>query len=103
MAAVPTVFDVSVTTPNAQHFLPSEFPMPEPRQHTENRGAIEEFLRRIPGFKGYLEKQYRRDTDALQRQWLAARLVHGKHPLHDQTPSPPDARPAAFLPPPHPL
>src|SRR5258708_35582391 len=102
MAAVPTVFDVSVTTPNAQHFLPSEFPMPEPRQHTENRGAIEEFLRRIPGFKGYLEKQYRRDSDALQRQWLAARLVHVKHALDDVTRAPADAGPGAVCPPFHP-
>jgi hypothetical protein len=55
--------------------------MPEPKVHTENRGAIEEFLRRIPGFKGYLEKQYRRESDALQRQWLADHLVHAKQSL----------------------
>jgi hypothetical protein len=59
--------------------------MPDPKQHTENRGAIEEFLRRIPGFKGYLEKQYRRDSDALQRQWLADRLTHVKQALDDVT------------------
>ncbi|HEV3007070.1 MAG TPA: hypothetical protein VGX78_21545, partial [Pirellulales bacterium] len=45
----------------------------------------EDFLRRIPGFKGYLEKQYRRDSDALQRQWLADQLVHAKQALDDVT------------------
>ena len=48
--------------------------MPEPRQHAQSRGWIESILRRIPGFKGYLEKEYRRDSDALQRTWLADRL-----------------------------
>ena len=52
--------------------------MPEPRQHTENRGWIESIGRRIPGFKGYLEKEYRRDADALQRTWLAERLQRFK-------------------------
>jgi hypothetical protein len=59
--------------------------MPDPKQHAENRGAIEEFLRRIPGFKGYLEKQYRRESDALQRQWLADHLVHTKQSLDGVT------------------
>lgn len=55
--------------------------MPEPRQHTENRGWIESIGRRIPGFKGYLEKEYRRDSDALQRSWLAERLQRSKRAL----------------------
>jgi hypothetical protein len=55
--------------------------MPEPRQHTQNRGWIESILRRIPGFKGYLEKEYRRDSDALQRTWLAERLQRSKRGL----------------------
>jgi hypothetical protein len=59
--------------------------MPDPMRHTENRGAIEDFMRRIPGFKGYLDKQYRRDSDALQRQWLADQLVHAKGALDDVT------------------
>src|SRR5262249_16350794 len=35
----------------------------------------------IPGFKGYLEKEYRRDSDALQRTWLADRLQRAKPAL----------------------
>jgi hypothetical protein len=55
--------------------------MPEPREHAKNRGWIESILRRIPGFKGYLEKEYRRDSDALQRTWLADRLQRSKRSL----------------------
>ena len=55
--------------------------MPEPREHAKSRGWIESILRRVPGFKGYLEKEYRRDSDALQRSWLADRLQRGKRSL----------------------
>ncbi|HTQ38700.1 MAG TPA: hypothetical protein VMJ32_06715 [Pirellulales bacterium] len=55
--------------------------MPEPREHAQSRGWIESILRRIPGFKGYLEKEYRRDSDALQRSWLADRLQRSKPAL----------------------
>jgi hypothetical protein len=55
--------------------------MPEPREHAKNRGWIESIVRRIPGFKGYLEKEYRRDSDALQRSWLADRLQRSKRSL----------------------
>jgi hypothetical protein len=55
--------------------------MPEPRQYTEHRNALETLLRHIPGFRGYLEKEYRRDSDALQRTWLTDRLQQGKRSL----------------------
>ncbi len=55
--------------------------MPEPRQHTEHRNALETLLRHIPGFRGYLEKEYRRDSDALQRTWLSDRLQQAKRSL----------------------
>jgi hypothetical protein len=55
--------------------------VPEPRQHTEHRNALESLLRRIPGFRGYLEKEYRRDSDALQRTWLSDRLQQAKRSL----------------------
>jgi len=55
--------------------------MPEPREHAKSRGWIESILRRMPGFKGYLEKEYRRDSDALQRSWLADRLQRAKPAL----------------------
>jgi hypothetical protein len=55
--------------------------MPEPKKHAENRGWIESVLRRIPGFRGYLEKEYRRESDDLQRDWLADRLQRSKRGL----------------------
>lgn len=55
--------------------------MPEPRQHAENRNAFERLLKKIPGFRGYLEKEIRRESDALQREWLADRLQRAKRGL----------------------
>ncbi len=57
--------------------------MPEPKQHTQSRGMIESVLRHIPGFKGYLEKEYRRESDELQRVWLVQRLQRGKRGLDE--------------------
>jgi hypothetical protein len=57
--------------------------MPNPSDHTKQRGAIESVLRKIPGFKGYLEKEYRRESDALQRTWLADRLARSKRGIDD--------------------
>jgi len=57
--------------------------MPEPRHHAENRNFIERILRHIPGFRGYLEKEYRRASDELQRQWLADRLQRAKRAIDD--------------------
>lgn len=55
--------------------------MPEPKQHAEKRNPIESVLRSIPGFRGYLEKEYRRESDELQRAWLADRLQRSKRGL----------------------
>jgi len=55
--------------------------MPEPKKHFENRGWIESALRYVPGFKGYLEKEYRREADDLLRNWLADRLKRSKRGL----------------------
>jgi hypothetical protein len=59
--------------------------MPEPKKHYERRGIIETVLRYIPGFRGYLEKEYRRESDDLQRDWLADRLQRAKRGLDDYT------------------
>ena len=59
--------------------------MPEPLDHVRKRGTIESVLRRIPGFRGYLEKEYRREADDLQRDWLADRLQRSKRGLDDLT------------------
>jgi hypothetical protein len=55
--------------------------MPEPKKHFQRRGMIETVLRYIPGFRGYLEKEYRRESDELQREWLADRLQRAKRGL----------------------
>ena len=52
--------------------------MPEPKNHTRDRNFVEDILRRLPGFRGYLEKEYRRASDDLQRDWLADRLQRAK-------------------------
>lgn len=59
--------------------------MPDPQQHAHDRGAIESILRHIPGFQGYLEMGYRRESDRLQRTWLADRLQRAKGGLNDYT------------------
>ncbi|MCA9267413.1 MAG: hypothetical protein KDA41_03035 [Planctomycetales bacterium] len=59
--------------------------MPDPQKHASNRGMLEWLLRKIPGFKGYLEKSYRRESDRLQREWLADHLQRAKQGLTDYT------------------
>ena len=63
------------------HSYSHERAMSEPIKHTEKRNFVETILRYIPGFRGYLEKEYRRDADALQRQWLADRLNRAKRSM----------------------
>lgn len=53
--------------------------MVDPSQHADKRGFVESILRYIPGFHGYLEKDYRQESDHLAREWLADRLDQGKH------------------------
>jgi hypothetical protein len=54
----------------------------DPSKHADQRGWIESVLRYVPGFKGYLEKEYRRDSDALARTHLADRLQAGKRNIN---------------------
>lgn len=55
--------------------------MIDPKRHAEHRGAIESLLRFIPGFRGYLEKDYRQESDHLLRRWMADRLQQSKRSL----------------------
>ncbi len=55
--------------------------MPEPRDHTKDRNFVERILRQVPGFRGYLGKEDRRESDALQRDWLADRLQRSKRSI----------------------
>src|SRR5262245_45757160 len=57
--------------------------MAEPKSHAQSRPWLEDLLRRVPGFRGYLEKEYRRESDALQRETLADRLMRSKRGLDD--------------------
>lgn len=57
--------------------------MSDPISHAQNRNSVEAILRQIPGFRGYLEKEYRRDSDELQRAFLAERLQRSKRASDD--------------------
>jgi len=57
--------------------------MPEPKQHADKRNWLESLGRKIPGFRGYLEKEYRRESDELQRKWLADQLQRSKRGLNE--------------------
>jgi hypothetical protein len=59
--------------------------MPEPKDHAAHRNWVETILRYIPGFRGYLEKEYRRDSDELEREWLADRLQRSKRAIDQLT------------------
>jgi hypothetical protein len=57
----------------------------DPKQHASGRGWIETIARYVPGFSGYLEKGYRRESDRLLRAGLADRLQRGKQGINDYT------------------
>jgi hypothetical protein len=46
------------------------------------QNALERLMNAIPGFKGYRERELRRDADRLQREYLAARLDDVKKALN---------------------
>ncbi|MDA7951836.1 MAG: hypothetical protein MPJ24_10155 [Pirellulaceae bacterium] len=58
--------------------------MPDPANHAENRNIVESVLRYIPGFRGYLEKEYRRESDSLLRAFMVEKLEQAKS-LIDQS------------------
>ena len=47
------------------------------------QNALERIMNAVPGFKGYRERDLRRDADRLQREHLSARLDEGKKGLND--------------------
>lgn len=57
--------------------------LPDPSQHMDERNWIETVLRYIPGFRGYLEKEFRRESDRLARDWMVGRLRQGKTGLDE--------------------
>lgn len=42
----------------------------DPLSHSESRNPIEAILKYIPGFRGYLQREYRRESDALVRKHM---------------------------------
>jgi hypothetical protein len=46
------------------------------------QNALESLMNSIPGFKGYRERDLRRDADRLQREHLASRLEESKKALN---------------------
>ena len=44
--------------------------------------ALERLMNSVPGFKGYRERDLRRDADRLQREHISARLEDGKKALN---------------------
>lgn len=55
--------------------------MPDPARHAQDRAWLESIARKIPGFRGYLEQEYRRESDHLLRQALAEQLQGAKTQL----------------------
>jgi|SRR5687768_16432157 len=47
------------------------------------QGALERLMNAIPGFRGYREKELRRDTDRILREQIATRLDENKKALND--------------------
>lgn len=52
--------------------------MVDPSKHADRRGWIETVARYLPGFRGYLEKEYRRESDQLLRKWMVDELHKAK-------------------------
>lgn len=61
--------------------------MPNPADDRGQPGAAEELMRRIPGFHGYLERAYRRESDTLLRTHLAERLEYARQELDGVPPA----------------
>ena len=57
--------------------------MVDPSRHAADRDFVESILRQAPGFRGYLEQEYRRESDHLMRAWLANRLQVSKRGLDE--------------------
>jgi len=54
----------------------------DPSKH-QSRNWFETIVGFIPGFRGYLRKEYRRESDYLARTWMADRLQRSKSKLDE--------------------
>ena len=48
----------------------------------ERRNLLEELGAKIPGFRGYLDRELRRDVDKMQRDWLANQVDRARFALN---------------------
>lgn len=55
--------------------------MTDPQRHAKDRGWIENIMLMVPGYRGYLQKEYRRESDHLLRTAMALKLEKGKADL----------------------
>jgi len=46
-------------------------------------GVLDELMRKIPGFAGYLDRENRRDADQRHREFIAKRLTQKKRDIQD--------------------
>lgn len=59
--------------------------MQDPTDPTRKQTTLEQFLQYVPGFRGYLEREERRESDAEARRWLADQLDRAKRALASQS------------------
>jgi len=50
----------------------------------ERRNLLERIAAKIPGIKGYIDRELRRDVDKMQRDWLAQQLDRGRGSVQEQ-------------------
>ncbi|MEN6449643.1 MAG: hypothetical protein ABFC96_04045 [Thermoguttaceae bacterium] len=57
--------------------------MPQPNDYVAKRSDLEELMRQLPGFRGYLDRDCRRESDELLRNWMADRLERSKRAIDE--------------------
>ena len=50
----------------------------------DRRNILEQLGAKIPGFRGYLEREMRREVDKLQRDWLAAQVDRARFAMNSK-------------------
>ena len=58
--------------------------MVDPSRHAQKKNWLESIAQSIPGFSGYLDREDRRESDALTRKWLENRLQQSKRGLDER-------------------
>jgi hypothetical protein len=56
----------------------------DPSRHAQKKNWLESIAQSIPGFSGYLDREDRREGDALTRKWLEDRLQQSKRGLDER-------------------